>query len=313
MKVMLIVNAAASSVTPRRQVAVHRLFSAAHEVRMVETRHRGHATEFASTAAAQGFDVVAVFGGDGTLNEAANGIVGTDVALAPLPGGSTNVFARTLGLSDHPVDALRTTLEALTAGSIRRIGVGSVNDRYFLFHTGIGWDARLVRQVEKRSHLKRRLGHGLFIWAGIETWFRLYDRTVPHFRIAYDDGTTTENGCFCIVQNTNPYTYVGKRPFNLSPDVTLEGPLTAMTLTELKSGPFIKLMFATLRSRDAMIRSDIVDYHPNLGSLKVEMFHPVPYQVDGDDLGDAESLTFRHHPGALDLVVPLGFTERTTS
>lgn len=307
MKVLLVVNAAASSVTPRRQVAVHRLFSAAHDVRMVETRHRGHATEFASEAAAQGFDVVAVFGGDGTLNEAANGIVGTDVALAPLPGGSTNVFARTLGLPDHPVDALRLTLEALSAGSIHRIGVGTVNGRAFLFHTGIGWDARLVRQVEKRSHLKRRLGHGLFIWAGIETWFRLYDRTVPHFRVTHDDGTTTERGCFAVVQNSNPYTYVGRRPFNLSPDVTLDGPLTAMTLTELKSAPFIKLMSATLRSRDAMQRSAIVDYHPDVSSLTVEMFHPVPYQVDGDDLGDTERLEFRHVPDALDLVVPLGY------
>ena len=307
MKVLLIVNAAASSVTPRRQVAVHRLLSAAHDVRMVETRHRGHATEFAKEGVDHGVDVVAVFGGDGTLNEAANGLVGSDVALAPLPGGSTNVFARTLGLSDHPVDALRTTLVALSEKSVHRIGVGSVNGRYFLFHTGIGWDARLVRQVEKRAHLKRRLGHGLFVWAGLETWFHLYDRTVPHFRVVYDDGTTTERGCFSIVQNSNPYTYVGKRPFNLSPDVTLDGPLSAMTLTELKSGPFIKLMFETLRSRDAMLRSDIVDYHPDVNSLTVEMLHPVPYQVDGDDLGDAMHLEFRHVPAALDLVVPVGF------
>lgn len=309
MKVMLIVNASASSVTPRRQVAVHRLLSAAHEVRMVETRHRGHATEFAAEAVEHGVEVVFVLGGDGTLNEAANGIVGTDIALAPLPGGSTNVFARTLGLPDHPVDALRTTLEALSAGSIRRIGLGSVNGRYFLFHTGIGWDARLVRQVEKRSHLKRRLGHGLFIWAGIETWFRLYDRTQPHFRVIYEDGTTTEDGSFAVVQNTNPYTYVGHRPFNLSPDVTLDGPLTAMTLTELRSRPFIGLMFATLRSRDAMQRSAIVDYRPDVSSLTVEMLRPTPYQVDGDDLGDAERLELGHHPSVLDLVVPLGYDE----
>lgn len=309
MKVLLIVNASASSVTPRRQVAVHRLLSAAHDVRMVETRHRGHATEFAAEAAAQGTEVVMVLGGDGTLNEAANGLVGTTCAIAPLPGGSTNVFARTLGLSDHPVDALRTTLEALTAGSIRSISLGSVNGRYFLFHTGVGWDARLVRQVEKRAHLKRRLGHGLFIWAGIEAWFRLYDRTKPHFRVTYGDGTTTENGCFSVVQNTNPYTYVGTHPFNLSPDVTLDGPLTAMTLTELKSGSFLKLMFASLRSRDAMTRSPIVDYHPHVTSLAFDMFGPVPYQVDGDDLGDAEHLDFLHHPAALRLVIPLGFDE----
>ncbi|MFN8051925.1 MAG: diacylglycerol kinase family protein [Acidimicrobiales bacterium] len=307
MKVLLIVNAAASSVTPRRQVGVHRLASAAHDVRMVETRHRGHATEFAQTAAAEGFDVVMVLGGDGTLNEAANGIAGTDVALAPLPGGSTNVFARTLGLADHPMDALRTTLEALTAGSIRRIGLGSVNGRYFLFHTGVGWDARLVRQVEKRSHLKRRLGHALFVWAGIEAWGWLYDRDTPHLTVTYDDGTVVPNGFFSVIQNSNPYTYVGHRPFNLSPDVTLEGPLTAMTLTELKSPSFLRLMFATLRERDAMKRSPIVDYRADVSALTISMDQPMPYQVDGDDLGDATLLEFLHHPAAMSLVVPLGY------
>ncbi|MBX7069584.1 MAG: diacylglycerol kinase family lipid kinase [Microthrixaceae bacterium] len=308
MKVLLIVNAAASSVTPRRQVAVYRLASAAHDVRMVETRHRGHATALAKDAADDGVDVVMVFGGDGTLNEAANGLVGSNVAVAPLPGGSTNVFARTLGLADHPVDALRTTLEALSSKSIHRIGLGSVNGRYFLFHTGVGWDARLVRQVEKRSHLKRRLGHGLFVWAGLETWFGLYDRSRPHFRVEYDDGTSTDDGCFTVVQNSNPYTYVGKRPFNLSPDVTLDGPLCAMTLTALQTSPFLKLMLATLRSRDAMQHSPIVDYHAGVSSLSIDMFRPVPYQVDGDDLGDALRLDFRHHPDALDLVVPLSFS-----
>lgn len=308
MKVLLIVNPSASSVSPRRQVGVHRLASAAHDVRMVETRHRGHATEFAKAAVHDDTDVVMVLGGDGTLNEAANGLAGSHVALAPLPGGSTNVFARTLGLADHPMDALRTTLEALTERSLHRIGLGSVNGRYFLFHTGVGWDARLVRQVEARAHLKARLGHALFVWAGIETWFWLYDRTRPHFRVTHDDGSVVADGCFSVVQNSNPYTYVGHRPFNLSPDVTLDGPLTAMTLTELRSGPFLRLMFATLRSRDAMLHSPIVSYHPGVEWLEIEMDDPVPYQVDGDDMGDARRLTFEHHPAVLDLVVPVGWT-----
>ncbi|NLA36449.1 MAG: diacylglycerol kinase family lipid kinase, partial [Actinobacteria bacterium] len=101
MRVLLIVNPRASSVTPRRQLQVHRLLAAHHEVRMVETERRGHATDLAAHAVDDGFDVVAVYAGDGTLNEAANALIGTTVALAPLPGGSTNVFARTLGLPDN--------------------------------------------------------------------------------------------------------------------------------------------------------------------------------------------------------------------
>ena len=106
--------------------------------------------------------------------------------------------------------------------------------------------------------------------------------------VVHDDGEVVADGCFSVIQNSNPYTYVGHRPFNLSPDVTLDGPLTAMTLTELRSGPFIKLMFATLRSRDAMLRSPIVSYHPGVRWLEIAMDDPVPFQVDGDAMGDAE-------------------------
>lgn len=306
MKVLLIVNASASSVTARRQVVVHRLLNAMSDVRMVETNRRGHATQFAIDASRQGYDAVVVLGGDGTLNEAANGLVGTDCALAALPGGSTNVFARTLGLSDDPVEAIQANIEALEAGSIRRIGLGSVNGRYFLFHTGIGWDALLVRQVEKRAELKRYLGHPLFIWAGLETWFKLYDRTTPHFRVTYEDGTVVENGYFSVVMNSNPYTYVGPRPFNLSPDVTLDGPLAAVTLTDMTSGPFLKLMLGTLRSADSLVSNPIIDYRSDVRRLTIDAHPPVPYQVDGDDIGDTSHLDFVHHPSAMSLVVPIG-------
>ena len=105
MKIVLIANASASSVTARTRVVIQKALSADHEVELAETSRRGHATRLAKGAAAQGVDVVAVLGGDGTLNEAANGVVGTSTALAALPGGSTNVFARTLGLPDDPVHA----------------------------------------------------------------------------------------------------------------------------------------------------------------------------------------------------------------
>ena len=98
MRVLLVVNAFASSVTARSMVVIRKAFSADHDVEMVETTRRGHAARLARGAANEGVDVVVVMGGDGTLNEAANGLVGTDTALAVLPGGSTNVFARTIGL-----------------------------------------------------------------------------------------------------------------------------------------------------------------------------------------------------------------------
>ena len=88
------------------------------------TSRRGHASRLARGAAATGTDVVAVLGGDGTLNEAANGLAGTECALAALPGGSTNVFARTIGLADEPLDATAQLVAATAANSIESVGLG---------------------------------------------------------------------------------------------------------------------------------------------------------------------------------------------
>lgn len=304
MKVLLIVNPKASSVTPRRQLQVYRALAAHHDVHLVETARRGHASELAAAAIDDGADVVVVYAGDGTLNEAANALIDSDVAIAPLPGGSTNVFARTLGLDDRAIRATDAILEALATGSIRPIGTGSVNGRHFLFHCGVGWDATLVRQTEKRARFKRTLGHGLFVWCGIETWARLYDRKHPHFEVHHEDGTVVPNAYFTVVQNTNPYTYVGKFPFNVSPGLTLVDPLAATTLTELASGPFLNLMWTTLRNPSALVTHDIVDHVAKTNELTITAEVPVAHQADGDDLGDATRLEFRHHPDSLRVVIP---------
>ncbi|MEO2156693.1 MAG: diacylglycerol kinase family protein, partial [Acidimicrobiales bacterium] len=141
MKVLLIVNPSASSVTARTRIVIQKALSADHRLEVAATTRRGHATRLAQSAANDGMDVVVVLGGDGTLNEAANGLAGTDTALAALPGGSTNVFARTIGLPDDAVEATGALLDAIEAASIRRIGLGAIGDRYFLFHAGIGFDA----------------------------------------------------------------------------------------------------------------------------------------------------------------------------
>ena len=162
--------------------------SADHEVNVVETNRRGHATRLAQGAANDGVDVVVCLGGDGTLNEVANGLAGTDTALAPLPGGSTNVFARTIGLPNDPIEATGALLDALAHDRIGDVGLGMVNGRYFLFHVGMGFDAAVVAQVERRGALKRYAGHPLFVYAAVDTWLRHYDRSRPRFAVRHADG-----------------------------------------------------------------------------------------------------------------------------
>src|SRR5439155_2881367 len=105
----------------RKRVIVRRMLAAQHDVEVAETSRRGHATRLAHAAANDGFDIVAVFGGDGTLNEAADGLLRTHTALAPLPGGSTNVYARTLGYPNDAVAAARVLVAALTRHAPKRI------------------------------------------------------------------------------------------------------------------------------------------------------------------------------------------------
>ncbi|HLT16038.1 MAG TPA: diacylglycerol kinase family protein [Acidimicrobiales bacterium] len=304
MKVLLLVNSSASSVTARSRVVIQKALSADHEVTVAETSRRGHAARLALGAAQTGTEVVVVLGGDGTLNEAANGLAGTRCALAPLPGGSTNVFARTIGLPNDPIEATGVLLEALAQGSIRRVGLGSVNGRYFLFHVGMGFDAAVVAQVERRAGLKRYAGHPLFVYAGFATWVRHYDRSRPRFSVRVPDGDVVDDGYLTICLNTNPYTYLGNRPLDLAPEATLDRGLACVTLRTLSFGRTMRLIASALGGGRHLRTSRWADHRTDLTEVVVEGYGPFPYQVDGDHLGDTERLHLRHEPEVLSLVMP---------
>lgn len=307
MKVLLLVNPFSSSVTARTRVVIRKALAGDHDVHLVETARRGHATRLAQGAAADGTDVVVVLGGDGTVNEAANGLAETSTALAVLPGGSTNVFARTIGLPNDPIEATAMLLEAMEAGSIRRVGLGSVNGRYFCFHVGMGYDAALVEQVEKRSGLKRWAGHPLFMWAGITTWAKHYDTSSPHFSVRYLDGDSVADGYFAVCCNTNPYTYVGSRPFDIAPEANLDNGLAMVTVRSMRLDRILRVVVRALQGDGALARDPFVHYRPDTQNLVVEALdgRPFPYQVDGDYLGEIERIELRHVPEVMDLVVPV--------
>jgi len=304
MRLLLIVNTSASAVTARARVVIRKALSADHDVTTSETSRRGNAMRLAQDAAAAGYDAVVVLGGDGTLNEAANGLAGSDTAMATLPGGSTNVFARTLGIAQDPVEATGELLSALARGSQRRIGLGSVNGRYFLFHVGMGFDAAVVSQVERRASLKRYAGHPLFIYAAFSTWFRHYDRSRPRLRVEIPGRPPVDDAYMAICLNSNPYTYLGNIPLNLAPDADLDRGLVMATFRSLQMVPLLSNVASVLRKGSRFRRHRTVDYRPDLTEVTVVGHGPFPYQVDGDYLGESERLAFRHEPDALTVVVP---------
>jgi diacylglycerol kinase family enzyme len=309
-RLLLIVNASATSVTARARVVIQKSLAADHEVTVAETSRRGHATRLAQGAAARGTEAVVVLGGDGTLNEAANGLAGTDCALGVLPGGSTNVFARTIGMTNDPIEATGELLGALGGGpgGIQSISVGNVNGRHFLFHVGIGFDAAVVAQVEKRTALKRFLGHAFFTYAAFDTWARHYDRRHPHVgaELHQRDGqiTTVEDGYFAICLKTDPYTFLGERPFHIAPGTGLDTPMSVVVLRSVSAANLLGLTAVALRGGEGFGRHRKVAVVTDVVRAVITAYAPVPYQVDGDYLGDTEHLEFRWEPDHLRLIVP---------
>jgi diacylglycerol kinase family enzyme len=173
-RMLIIVNPYASTVSDNlRSLVVHAL-QGRYEVDAVDTEARGHATELCREAAHEGYDVVVAFGGDGTVNEAANGLLGSDTPLTCLPGGSANVFGKMLGIPGDLVDATEHLLDMADDWRVHRVDLGVVNGRCFTFASGLGLDASVVQRVDAKPRLKARWGPWFFTWVAVTTFTRRY-------------------------------------------------------------------------------------------------------------------------------------------
>jgi len=302
MRVLLLVNAVASSVTTRKQAMIRKVLATHHDVEVAQTSRRGHATRLAHAAARDGFDVVVVFGGDGTLNEAAEGLLRTPTAVVPLPGGSTNVFARTLGFPNDAVHATEMLVASLDRVATKRIGIGTANRRPFLLNAGIGFDAAVIRRVERYGRLKRHLSHPLHVAAAFEAFFR-HEGTRTSVDIELDSGETIEGARFAIVSKTDPYTYIGRIPLRIAP-ATVDSPLCVTAFRKLDAATLVGSALSSMRSGELLAHRDGVDHRIDVRRAIVRSGEPFAYQVDGENIGNTEQLDLEYMPDALTIVVP---------
>ncbi len=192
-----------------------------YDVTAVDTEARGHAKDICREAREGDYDVVVSFGGDGTVNEAANGLAGSDVPLTCLPGGATNVFCRMLGIPNDIVDATEHLLRIADDWRPRRVDLARVNGRHFTFSSGVGLDASVVERVDRHPRMKTQLGAWYFTYAAITTFLRRYVVGPPRLEAELPDGRRF-TGVTVVVQNADPFTYFRRRPIRVADDGSLD-------------------------------------------------------------------------------------------
>jgi diacylglycerol kinase family enzyme len=303
-RMLIIVNPYATTVSDRLRHLVVYALQGRYEVDAVDTEARGHATELCREAAHEGYDVVVAFGGDGTVNEAANGLLGSPTPLCCLPGGSANVFGKMLGIPGDVVDATEHLLAMADDWRPRKVDLGVVNGRCFTFSSGLGLDASVVERVDSNPRMKARFGPYFFTWMALSTFLRRYLVSPP--RLSVDAGERRGlEGVTAIVQNGSPFTYFQDRPIELADGAALDsGALAGGVLhrARLTSMPFIAWRAFSARARVAGHRQ--VTGLADLDELTVRSTdgRPLPLQVDGDYLGEVTEASYSVMPHALNVI-----------
>ena len=296
-RMLVIVNPYATTVSDRLKNLVVYALRGRFDVRAVDTEARDHATELCRQAAREGYDVVVAFGGDGTVNEAANGLVGSETPLFPLPGGRTNVYCRMLGIPTDVVDATEHLLGLAHDWRPRRVDVGRVNDRYFLFSSGVGLDASVVERVDAHPRLKARVGEWYYAWTGIQTFNRHYLIRPPRLTVQLGDESVA--GVTAIVQSADPYTFFGDRPVRMGEGATLDsGDLAGVVLQRASPIDVATVTWRALSKRARLVRHRRVHGFNGVRGLRVLSAdeRALPLQVDGDYIGEVHEADYECIP-----------------
>jgi diacylglycerol kinase family enzyme len=314
MRALLVVNPKATTTSERSRDVLVRALRSAVDLTVEYTTRRGHAATLARAAAESGVDVVVTLGGDGTVNEAVNGLMtaptglaglaGTTAnrlpALAVVPGGSTNVFARALGLPRDWADGTSVILDGLRDGRHRVIGLGRADDRYFTFAAGVGLDAAVVRKVEQARLRGRTSTPALYLRSTVGQFFG-DDRKSPPLSIERPGETAEVDLGTVIVQNTAPWTYLGDRPIHPNPEASFDRGLDVLAVRRLAVLSTTRT-FAQLASRKGDPRGKHVLHLHDQDEFTVVATRPQPFQLDGDYLGDRQKVHFVSVPEALRVI-----------
>ncbi|HZH18596.1 MAG TPA: diacylglycerol kinase family protein [Geodermatophilus sp.] len=340
MRALVVANPAATTTNRRLRDRVLAGLADQLEVELAQTTHRGHGAELARKACAEGVDVVVTLGGDGTVNEVVNGLLhdgpgGHVPPLAVVPGGSTNVFARALGRARDPLAATTEVLDSLRAGRTRRISLATASargassaparlpdpalaqaaadagaaahpewtePRWFVFSAGLGFDADVIGRVEAHRARGRRSTGLLYVQEATGAFVLGRDRRDPAMSAQLPDEPTVDGLFLCLVSNVSPWTYLGARAVNPTPDASFDSGLDVFALGRTGIVRMLHHVREVFAARPD-VRGDGVHRWHDLAELTLTARRPQGWQLDGDHLGTATGLRVRHVPDALTVVV----------
>jgi diacylglycerol kinase family enzyme len=300
---LLIVNRNATSMTATVTDLAVRTLAGVLDLDVERTQYRGHARDLAAATTA---DLVIVHGGDGSINEVVNGLMGLKSADRPLiaviPGGGGNVLARALGLPLDAAAAIRRVRGAVEAGRHRTIGLGLADDRYFTFSAGLGWDAEVVREVDRLRAQGRRESVPLFLRTLVQQYYAGTDRRRPALTVERD-GEPPVSGLFMtIVTNRSPWTYLGNRPLLPVPNPDFNSGLDLLALQRLRLITVLNAVGQMLYVRSRPPRGRNLLSVLGSESLTLRSARPIALQADGEYLGETEAVKFQFVPHALRIV-----------
>lgn len=311
-RALLIVNPNATSTTSAtRDLLAHALESRVN-LTVASTQHRWHAAELAEEAVEQRMDLVVVHGGDGTVNEAVNGLLPTPThldhdlpakpRLAVIPGGSANVFGRSLGIDSDPVVATNQLIDLLAADATRWIGLGHADERWFTFNAGVGLDAAVCHAIDRGRANGGATSPGRYLRTTVREFFKAR-RSGPTLTIELPDHAPITDVHYAMVSNSSPWTYLNSRPVRTNPDTSFDTGLGVFAMHSVG-------VVTTLRVARQLLDSSGNPSHRHMSrlddvpSVRIVSARPIGLQMDGDYVGERDVVEFTAVPAALQVVAP---------
>jgi diacylglycerol kinase family enzyme len=307
MRTLLVANTFATSTDDAIQARVVSELSKHHDITAVNTTARNDAIDIARSAKQQGYELVIGLGGDGTVNEIANGLLldgpnPEGPLLAAIPGGNGNVFARNMGLSENPMEATAQILSAIKDRKFQEIGVGRIAtnniSRWFLFNAGIGLDAAVLAEMEARRASGKTVSDFAYATLALRELFARTDRKHGSLSLVSDSGEVQRDAHFALIVNLAPWAYLGSKALNPLPSASHQTALDVFAPTSLSVAAVLRLASRAIAGKSAENDRNVIAL-TNQKHVHIQAESPLWIQVDGDVVTQSTELTATHIPSAL--------------